>query len=128
MTTQVKSKIKIKFNHWLPKLLLKILFKDSTYCAVTLGYTIYYSGIQMYQSLLVHELTHIRQIRKYGILGFYLTYFLCYILNFFQYWNWEKSYYWIPFEQEAYTEQALVFSDYLLNEEYANKLANVEGR
>ena len=126
MTKRVCNKIKIKFNHWLPQILLKILFKSSTYCAVTLGCGIYFSGTAMYQSLLTHELVHVAQIEQHGIFKFYLLYICQFLVNLYKFKNWEKAYYFITFEQEAYKTQAFIFSDYLLDEKSANQLANTE--
>ena len=125
MTTRICSKVTLKFNHWLPKLLLKTVFKGSTYCAITLGCHIYFSEKTVYSSLLTHELVHIKQIEALGRFKFYFSYFYQFIKNLWKYKNWEKAYYFISFEQEAYKTQALVCCDYLLDEEQATLLTGV---
>lgn len=66
------------------------------------------------KSIIVHELVHQEQMKKFGLFGFYLIYIHDYLINLIKYKNHEKAYYNIPFEMEAYRVQ----------EEYISKVKN----
>lgn len=70
---------------------------------VTLGRTIYYrrSEKAITNSLRRHEMTHIKQYEKYGILGFMIRYLASYIKNRLSGMNHHTSYLNIPLEIEA---------------------------
>lgn len=93
-------KIKIKHNHWLPKL-------------IRVG------GITIYPYILLrdkpesvpkttiykHEMHHCYQIEEIGFCWFYLSYLFYFLGALFQYRNWGKAYHEIPYEEEAYFVQ-----------------------
>lgn len=60
-----------------------------------------------------HESIHIKQQKELLVLGFYILYVLFWLVGVVKYRNFQKAYYEIPFEREAYRNQ----SDwvYLLN-------------
>jgi hypothetical protein len=89
------KKIKHKYSHWFPS---KIGAS-----AVTLGYTIYYDMAEdrVPQRLYRHEMKHIEQISRLGIIPFYTLYFIEYLQGRYKglcHWN---AYREISFEKEA---------------------------
>lgn len=66
------------------------------------------------KSMIVHELVHQDQMKKFGIFGFYAIYLTDYLFNLIKYKDHEKAYFNIPFEIEAYKIQ----------EEYLRKIRN----
>lgn len=52
--------------------------------------------------ILHHELVHIDQIRRLGVLRFYTTYVWEFVCNFVRFRNWRDAYLGISFEDEAY--------------------------
>lgn len=89
--------IKIKYSHWLPKL-LKV-------DGVTIGKAIYLKDTTIDTTLIKHELIHVEQYEKHGVLGFLIRYFYHYIKGRLQGLSHWESYHAIPFEIEAYARQ-----------------------
>ena len=89
------KKIKHKYSHWLPSKLGA--------AAVTLGYTIYYdmAESEVPQWLYRHEMEHIEQISRLGVIPFYLQYFLEYIEGRRKGLGHWEAYREISFEKEA---------------------------
>lgn len=87
-------RIKVRVNHWLPKLLNAgattiypwILIADGTFA----------------DEMLQHEFVHVRQVRRMGWLGFYLSYLWEYLKLRFKGLAHKAAYYKIPYEEEAY--------------------------
>lgn len=91
--------LKIKLNHWMPK-----LFKMG---AVTIGETIMVAGPDCPLDLFVHEYTHVRQYRNLGVPGFLFLYFAEYIRHLITNgFNHQKAYRSISFESAAYDRQS----------------------
>jgi len=59
-----------------------------------------------------HEMIHIDQIRKNGVLKFYLLYLLEYAKNVVKYKDLNQAYFRISFEQEAYRKQHIERKDF----------------
>jgi hypothetical protein len=78
---------------------------------ITLYPFIFYYGIPDL-SLKVHEWTHIMQIRKKGVIQFYISYLYYYIEGRMQGLGHHDAYMSIPYEQEAYKFQDL-FIDWM---------------
>lgn len=89
--------VKEVFNHWLPP----IMGAE----AVTVGNTIYYrkakSASYPYKWLRNHEMVHVMQYKKYGLVGFLVLYFVWYLIGRMQKKDHWKAYKDIPFEIEA---------------------------
>lgn len=93
------SMVKEKYNHWLPPLL------GAT--AVTINDTIYYSISEdkVKPKLRRHEMVHIQQFEKMGVVGFFISYFSQYLngrLKGLSHWD---AYYEISLEKEAFEKQ-----------------------
>ena len=81
----------VKENHWIPKK-LKVeyfAFGDTLYCRGKKG------------SLPKHELLHISQFRKYGVVYVVAHYFFHFVRNYLKSGNGSRSFLEIPFEMEA---------------------------
>lgn len=83
------------YNHWLP------VFMHAE--AVCIGRTIYYRGPKhsVWPALRKHEMKHVEQYEKYGLLGFLVIYLFWYTVGRLQgkdHWGAYKD---IPFEVEA---------------------------
>ena len=89
-------KIKIKYKHWLPK----IIKADGLiiYPYVLLAH----SKKKPKRKALHHEWVHVQQIRKDGLIKFYFDWFAQLIKNLFIYKNCHKAYRNISYESEAY--------------------------
>ena len=75
--------------------------------AMTIGRTIYVRpGHEQSQSLLAHELVHVRQWQQYGSLGFLRRYLWAYLRNLVALRDHMAAYRAIPFEAEAREEAA----------------------
>jgi hypothetical protein len=87
--------VKEIYNHWLPAYLGAE--------AVTIKNTIYYkrSKLQVWDSLRKHEMKHVEQYKKYGLLGFLVIYLTWYLIGRFQGKDDLQAYLDIPFEVEA---------------------------
>jgi len=91
--------VKEKYNHWLPPLLGAN--------AVTLVNTIYYkrSKASVSARLRKHEMVHIQQFQKLGVVGFFAIYFYEYFkgrLKGMKHW---EAYMNISLEKEAYKKE-----------------------
>ena len=97
--------VKIKHNHWFPKLLKvngitigsKILLRDEPK--------------NVKRNTYKHELQHCYQIEAVGFFKFYLSYFMYYLAGYIYLGNWEQSYYDIPYEREAYEVEDSPFTN-----------------
>jgi len=90
-------KIKIKYNHWLPK-------KVKADGLVIYPYVLlrHPENKIKRKKALHHEWVHIQQIRKDGLVKFYFGWFTQLIKNLFRYKNVHKAYRNISYESEAY--------------------------
>lgn len=52
-----------------------------------------------------HERIHLRQQKRFLIVGFFVIYILHYLINLFKYMNSDKAYRNICFEREAYKNE-----------------------
>ena len=89
------KRIKQVYDHWLPNKLGA--------SAVTIGYTIYYEmpSCKVPHWLYRHEMKHIEQISRLGVIPFYLQYFLEYIEGRRKGLGHWEAYREISFEKEA---------------------------
>lgn len=89
------QRIKHKYSHWLPSKLGA--------SAVTLGYTIYYDMAEneVPQWLYRHEMKHIEQINRLGVIPFYTLYFIEYVQGRRKGLGHWEAYREISFEKEA---------------------------
>jgi hypothetical protein len=71
------------------------------YSAAVLGNHIFVKGSELPERLRRHEMVHVEQVRRYGILGFYSRYLAHYAVNLWRYRSHHKAYWEIPFEKEA---------------------------
>lgn len=100
--------MKLKWDHWLPKLLDKLLPQGCS--AITIGSTIYVvfeqpqSAIWFYL-LVQHEMVHVLQYKQYGIIGFLFVYTWQFVKEFVRCWDVRKAYFNIPFERAGYLAQ-----------------------
>ncbi len=87
--------VKEVYKHWLPGELGAV--------AVTLGHTIYYkkSELHINPTLRRHEMKHVEQYEKYGLLGFLVLYLTWYLIGRLQGKDDLQAYLDIPFEVEA---------------------------
>lgn len=56
--------------------------------------------------LINHERIHLRQQKELWVIGFYLWYLLDFLWKLIKYRNWDKAYYNIIFEREAYDNES----------------------
>lgn len=84
----------IRYNHWLPKM-LKVN-------AITLWPFIFFGAKSPGAKLIVHEMKHIHQIGKVGVVRFYVSYLLFYVAYRVQGKDHDSAYRYIPYEKEAY--------------------------
>ena len=82
-------------------------FAGTEIAAITLGHTIYFRQIEAYTphtpcglALLAHEIKHIEQVERHGLLSFYWRYWLDYRKH-----GYGEA---LPFEMEAYRFERLV--------------------
>jgi hypothetical protein len=87
------QKIKLKTNHWLPKL-LKVQ-------GITLYPYILVAPKVPAATLLAHEIKHIDQVREVGFFRFYISYLLYYFAFRLEGYTAMYSYLLIPYEKEA---------------------------
>jgi hypothetical protein len=91
--------IRVKYNHWFPKLigysitLYPFILLSDTKENITKTY------------LLEHEFIHVAQIRKEGVLKFYTNYLFQFVKNFIKSKDRIEAYMNIPYEIEAYSYQ-----------------------
>ncbi len=96
--------IHIRFEHWYPKRILLPLFGLT---AITLGRTLYFARSKQNVSitLIKHEVIHVHQMERLGLIRFGLRYFGEYTWNFLRMWDRNRAYLAISFEAEAYGKQ-----------------------
>ena len=70
---------------------------------------------EMDDVVLNHETIHIQQQKELLIIPFYILYVFYYLVGFIKYRDKQQAYYMIPFEQEAYQNDANL--NYLENRE-----------
>jgi hypothetical protein len=95
-------KVKIRVNHWLPKL----LGADATTIYPWILIAGQLTAEPADQILLQHEFVHIRQVRAIGWLTFYASYFWQYLKLRLQKKDHDTAYREISFEAEAYAKQS----------------------
>lgn len=78
--------------------------------AITIGSHIFYSfdELEVPRNVRKHEITHVEQYEKYGVVGFLYRYFRDYIKGRFKGLSHWDSYYEIPFEIEAFESEKAV--------------------
>lgn len=88
-------KVKHKYGHWFPSLVGA--------SAVTLGHTIVYHDEKEFvpQWVYLHEMEHIAQINRLGVVQFYVRYLLEYLQGRFKGLGHWQAYKHISFEIEA---------------------------
>lgn len=93
-------KVVFRFNHWIPRLL--------NVNAITLYPYVLYSGSResANDTIIRHEMVHVRQVRKLGWLRFYASYIAEYFRLRLRGHKHDGAYRQISFEQEAYRDQA----------------------
>lgn len=80
----------------------------SNYDAITLlplGIFFRQSLVQVDAHIINHEMIHVEQIKKLGVIRFYTLYVYYYAKNIWKYRNHDLAYRNIPFEIEAYEKQ-----------------------
>jgi hypothetical protein len=94
----VKAKVRVGYPWWLRPLLMKDVI------GITLGRRIYVRANLAELSLerlLRHELAHIRQIERHGLIGFYRRYLTEFVRHFVKVRSISRAYSLISFEIEA---------------------------
>ena len=95
----MQTQLRFYFNSWLFRLPLL-----RNYSAITLlPFGVFFSGSQaeVDPRTLNHELVHVEQIERLGLLKFYVSYLWHYLKNLIKYRNHDLAYHNIPFEVEA---------------------------
>lgn len=103
--TVAASRAKVRFGY--PRWLGLLLMKDVV--AITLGRRIYIRANVARGSLerlLRHELAHVRQVERYGLLGFYARYLAEFARHFRRVRSVSRAYSLISFEREAVAAEA----------------------
>jgi hypothetical protein len=93
-----RVKVRVGYPWWLKRLLMRDVI------AITLGRRIYVSAkvSQSYlEKLLRHELAHVRQIERHGLVGFYWRYLAEFARHFWRVRSIPRAYSMISFEREA---------------------------
>jgi len=104
----MNDRVRNGFPWWLRP----FLFNDVL--AITLGRRVYLSGKlegEALRRILAHELVHVRQIERVGLLRFYWRYLREYVANRRQGMPAHEAYRRISFEQEALIIEASVTSE-----------------
>lgn len=93
----------MNFNFWFFK-----FWPLSRYEAITLPWGVYFkhSFEETEPSTINHEMVHLEQIEKLGMIKFYFLYLKEYFMNLIKYRNHTKAYENISFEIEAYAREA----------------------
>lgn len=86
-------KIKERFNHWIPKLL--------GVNAIVLYPFVLYRPVNPSEELKRHEMVHVKQIQKVGVIRFYLSYLTYNLAGMIQGKSFFRAYYDNPYEVEA---------------------------
>lgn len=105
--TEVRAKVRVGYPWWLRPWLMRDVV------AITLGRRIYLNTLAAPASverLLRHELVHVQQINRLGLLSFYSRYVAEFARHFRQVRNVQKAYEMISFEQEAVAAEEAVGS------------------
>ena len=98
----VRAIVRRRFPFWLRP----FLFRNVV--AITLGRRIYLSphaSEGSLESLLRHELTHVRQISRMGVVRFYWRYAIEFVRNLLQGMSLDAAYRHISFEREAFAAE-----------------------
>ncbi|TKJ17905.1 hypothetical protein CEE44_05285 [Candidatus Woesearchaeota archaeon B3_Woes] len=90
-------KIKIRYNHWLPR-----LFKKNGITLYPYIFIRHSEPISFKKRITHHEWIHIIQIRKKGFFQFYFKWLIELLINILKYKNYNKAYKNISYEVEAY--------------------------
>lgn len=92
----------MRFNSWIFH-----LWPLSNYDAITLPWGVYFKNSydQVSPSTIRHEMIHIEQKKKIGVVKFYTLYLWYYVNNLWKYKNHDMAYRNIPFEVEAYNNE-----------------------
>lgn len=88
------------FNSWLFKIPLINRFEAIT--LFPLGVFFKRSVETVSPSLMRHEMIHVGQVQKHGVIKFYAIYVYEFAKNLIKYRKWMVAYYMISFEKEAY--------------------------
>lgn len=94
-----KWKVRVKYDHWLPKLFY--LEAITLYPWILISYQKH----ECYPELFKHEMIHIEQCRRYTFICFYIAYITLFLWNFIKTFSVKEAYFNIPFEVEAYAKQ-----------------------
>lgn len=91
--------LKIYYNHWYPRLLhiRGIVYYPFVLIAISRGEAIK-------ERILHHEWIHVQQIRRDGLLYFYLRWNVEFLLRFLKYFHYRRAYREISYEREAYEQ------------------------
>lgn len=100
-----RAKVRVGYRWWLRPFLARDVI------AITLGRTIHVSpraaagARERVEALLRHELAHIRQINRYGVIGFYARYVAEFLRHLWRVRSVNRAYMLISFEIEAYAAE-----------------------
>lgn len=75
------------------------------YEAITLYPFIFVKGPVIDKVTVKHELEHVRQINRVGLVYFYISYLWYFLVGLIGLGNWKAAYYNIPYEREAFDAQ-----------------------
>jgi hypothetical protein len=96
--TEARARVRTGYPWWLRRLLMRDVV------AITLGRRIYLGGQltgNALERLLRHELAHVRQINRLGIVRFYVLYATEFLRHFWRVRSIHRAYTMISFEREA---------------------------
>jgi len=102
---EARAKVRMGYPWWLRPWLMRDVV------AITLGRRIYLNTLAepaSIERLLRHELAHVRQINRLGLLRFYWRYVAEFVRHFRQVRNVQRAYGMISFEQEALAAEEAV--------------------
>jgi hypothetical protein len=91
--------VRTRFPWWLR------LFLVRGVVGITLGRRIYLASADVTGELLRHELAHVRQVSRFGILGFYCRYLVEFVRNLGKGMSFDAAYRNISFEREAFAAE-----------------------
>ena len=100
-----RAKVRVGYRWWLRPFLARDVV------AITLGRTIHVSpraaegARERVEALLRHELAHVRQINRYGLVGFYARYVAEFLRHLWRVRSFQRAYRLISFEIEAYAAE-----------------------
>ena len=81
-------------------------FPPRRFHAITLFPFVFYNGERLNEREVRHETVHLWQQAALLLVGFYLLYFLFWLVGLLRYRNSERAYREIPFERSAYLLEA----------------------